>query len=183
MNNLFRVLRNHLDGLMLGNIGNGGRILQSGRFHTCPEDKTPETIPLNDCERAFEINFTGLSELEGWNSLNIDATYRVRYNVTISYMYTKAGIYEEGFEGFSQMQGNADNNAVNDRALTDAAEVIKTMTYHENFGILQASPLVDVFSLHPLNQNELNFFKDRAILNIGMEAYVKVATTSDYSGT
>ena len=85
-------------------------------------------------------------------------------------------------EGLSSMQGNADGDSINDRAFTDSTEIIKLFSYHANFGIIQASPLVDIFSIQPLNNNTLTYFKDRAVMVIKMQAFLKISTNSDYSG-
>lgn len=183
MSNLYAVIRNRIEGLMLGSIGNGSRVLESGRFKTCPQDKTVETIPVNNCERSFRILFVGVKEFDdSWNSLNVDSLEKVQFNIKVAYQYTKGGMYTDEFEGFDSTQGNGDIDSVQDRVYTDVLAIIKVMSYHENFGILQASPLVDVFSFHPLGDNSLDIFSDRAILTIKMEAWLKISTTSDYSG-
>ena len=183
MSNLYAVLRNQIEGLILGTVGNGGRVISSGRFKSCPQDKTVENIPVNDCERSFRLFFQGMEEFEdGWNSLNVDAREKIQFCIKIAYQYTRGGMYPEEYEGLSKLQGNGDIDSVNDRAFSDAVELIKTISYYENYGILQASPKIDVFSFHPLNKNSLDLFNDRAILTINMEAWVQIDTTSDYGG-
>lgn len=182
MANLYKALRTRIQDLMLGNVGYSGRAFSVGRFKTCPQDKTVETVPENDCERAFRINFTGSEELEAWNSLCDYSLEKAQFEIKVAYQYTKGGMFPDGYEGYEATQGNGDIDALNDRAMTDAVEIVKILSYHENFGIIQVSPVVDVFSFHPLNDNSLDIFKDRAILTVKMEAYYRISTSSSYSG-
>lgn len=168
---------------MLGTIGNGGRALQVGRFKRLSQDKNVEDTPANEVERSFAINFSNTEELEAWNSYNVESLEKVQFEIIVGYQYTRAGMFpDETAEGLSSMQGNADNDSVNDRAFTDSAEIIKTFSYHANFGVIQQSPLVDIFSIQPLNNNTLTFFKDRAVMVLKMEAFLKTSTSADYSG-
>lgn len=183
MSNLFAVLRNQIEGLLQGTIGNGGRIITAGRFRSCPQDRTVENIPVNDCERSYRVSFLGIQEFDdGWNSLNLYAREKVQFDIKIAYQYTRGGMYPEEYEGLSKLQGNGDIDSVTDRAFSDATEVIKTISYYQNYGVLQVSPRIDVFSFHPLNKNSLDVFNDRAILTISMEAWVEIDTSSDYGG-
>ena len=166
---------------MLGTYGNNVT-LESGRFKTCSQDTTPATVHVNDCERKFRVVFTGLEELEPWNSLNVHVFHKVKFNIVIAYQYTKAGMFDEEQGGFEETSGNGDHDAVQERAFTDAHDLMRTLTYHENFGVLQVTPLVEVFSFHPSDEgNSLELFSDRAILTFGMEAFVKTLTSVSYA--
>lgn len=182
--NLYGVIRNHFITLMMGtNPSAGARNMQVGRFKRLPQDKNVEDTPVNEVERCFQFNFTGTEELEPWNSFNIEALEKIDFDIVVGYQYTRAGMYDDiTAEGLSSMQGNADGDSINDRAFTDSTEIIKMFSYHANFGVLQASPLVDIFSIQPLNNNTLTYFKDRAVMVIKMQAFLKISTTSDYSG-
>ena len=182
--NLYGVIRNHFISLMMGtNTAVGARVMQPGRFKRLAQDKNVEDTPANEVERTFNINITNTEELEPWNSYNIEALEKVDFEMIVGYQYTRAGMFpDDTAEGISSMQGNADNDSVNDRAFTDSTEIIKLFSYHANFGVIQQSPLVDIFSIHPLNNSTLTYFKDRAVLVIKMQAFLKISTSSDYSG-
>jgi hypothetical protein len=182
--NLYGVIRNHLTSLMMGTYTvSGARVMQVGRFKRLAQDKTVETTPANEVERSFQINFTNTEELEPWNSFNIEALQKIDFDVVVGYQYTRGGMFpDDTAEGLSSMQGNGDDDSVNDRAFTDSTEIIKLFSYHANFGIIQASPLVDIFSIQPLNNNTLTYFKDRAVMVIKMQLFLKISTSSDYSG-
>lgn len=181
MSKLFRPIRQRIQNLLLGTYGTNVK-LEPGRFKTCSQDTTPETVPPNDCERKFRIVFTEFEELEPWNSLNVHVFHKVKFNIVISYQYTKGGMFEEEQGGFEETSGNGDHDAVHERAFTDAHDIMRTLTFHENFGMLQASPLVEVFSFHPSDGgNSLELFSDRAILTYSLEAYVKTLTSLSYA--
>lgn len=180
--NLYGVIRNHLTGLMMG-TNTGPRVMQVGRFKQLSQDRRVETTPANEAERCFQIIITGSEELEPWNSFNIEALEKINFEVVVGYQYTSAGMFpDDTAEGISSMQGNGDGDSVNDRAFTDSSEIIKLFSYHANFGIIQASPLVDIFSIQPLNNNTLTYFKDRAVMVIKMQLFLKISTSADYSG-
>ena len=161
----------------------GARVMQVGRFKRLAQDKTVETTPANEVERSFQFNFTNTEELEPWNSYNIEALDRINFEVVVGYQYTRGGMFpDDTGEGLSSMQGNGDGDSINDRAFTDSTEITKLFSYHANFGIIQASPLVDIFSIQPLNNNTLTYFKDRAVMVIKMQLFLKISTSADYSG-
>lgn len=183
MSLIFKTIRQQVEGLVLGSRGTTVT-LEAGRFKTCPQDRTPETTHADSCERRFRVVFEGFEELEPWNSLNVHVFHKVRFSVVLGYQYTKAGLFEET-EGFEETAGNGDHDSVQERAFTDAHDINRTLTYHENFGILNASPLVEVFSFHPATEgepNSLELFSDRGILKIRYEALVKTLTNTSYAG-
>jgi hypothetical protein len=183
MSLIFRNVRQQVEGLILGSRGTAVT-LEPGRFQTCPQDRTPETIHADSCERSFRVVFDGFDELEPWNSLNVHVFHKVFFTVVIAYQYTKGGMFG-GSEGYTDTSGNGDHDAVYDRAFTDAHDINRTLTYHQNFGVLNASPLVEVFSFHPATEgtkNSLELFSDRAVLKIRYEAFVKTLTSTSYGG-
>lgn len=182
--NLYGVIRNHLTALMMGTYTPAGaRVFQVGRFKRLSQDRSIETTPPNEVERSFEITITNTEELEPWNSFNIESLEKIDFQIAVGYQYTNAGMFpDDTAEGLSSMQGNGDVDSINDRAFTDSSEIIKLFSYHANFGIIQASPLVDIFSIQPLNNNTLTYFKDRAVMIIKMQLFLKISTSADYSG-
>lgn len=182
--NLYGVIRNHLTSLMMGtNTGAGARVMQPGRFKLLSQDRSVETTPPNEVERSFQIIITNSAELEPWNSFNIEALEKIDFQMVVGYQYTNGGMFpDDTAEGLSSMQGNGDGDTINDRAFTDSTEIIKLFSYHGNFGIIQASPLIDIFSIQPMNNSTLTYFKDRAVMIIKMQLFLKISTSSDYSG-
>jgi hypothetical protein len=183
MSILFRTIRNRVEDLLLGTVGTTVTMERS-RFKLCSQDTNPTTVHANDCERKFKVSIGGFEELEPWNSLCQEMLLKVKFNIKVSYQYTKGGMFDEETEGFETTQGNGDENAVNERAFTDGYDISRVIVYHENFGTLNQSPLVEVFSFHPSpdEKHGLELFSDRGVLTMYFEALVRTQAGVSYAG-
>jgi hypothetical protein len=168
-----RALRQRIEALLLGSAGTS-RVLEPGRFHLRAPDRTLDGHPLHSSERAVEVVLEPGTPLVPINTLDTTGFYRHRLTVRVRYALTRAG--GDLAEGLGEQVGSATLDDVRDRAVTDAADIYRVLTYHENRAgtdpaILSCQP--DGEPLGPIDDGD-----DVAVMELGFLLDVEAAMTA-----
>lgn len=123
------VIRQRVEALLTGESGTT-RTLAAGRFHRRAPDRSLAQTARDTAERAVEVVLGVGRPLDGLNTLDSPLLVEHRLTVRVAYLVTHAG--GDAGETLHEQSGAGTLDAVRDRALTDAFDIVNVLCWHEN---------------------------------------------------
>lgn len=167
-------LRAHFEGLLTGASGTG-YTLAADRFHLVAQDESVDTHPAHSIERACEVVLEAGEPFVERNPYDGFDFVRFALRVRIGYALTHAG--GDLVEGLTEQHGAATTSALRDRALTDALDVVRVLTWPDNRGSVDPT----IIAVIAEEAYELDLGTDRAVLTIPFRLDTRVTTTGAYA--